>query len=100
MTYKYLYISLKMKRLEWLGNSYDCLKAFLPEARHQAGYELYLVQKGLHPNDWKSISRVGAGAIEIRIHLPFEHRVIYVAKYPDAVFVLHSFAKKNSANAI
>lgn len=37
---------------------------------------------------------VGPGAIEIRIHKPHEHRVIYVAKFEDAVYVLHAFEKK------
>ena len=37
---------------------------------------------------------VGAGAIEIRIHAEKEYRVIYVAKFTEAIYVLHAFAKK------
>jgi phage-related protein len=37
---------------------------------------------------------VGPGAIEIRIHHPQEHRVIYVANFPEAVYILHCFGKK------
>jgi phage-related protein len=37
---------------------------------------------------------VGPGTIEIRIHEPHEHRVIYVAKFEDVVYVLHAFEKK------
>ncbi len=62
-----------MKRIEWLGNSYKSLMEFPPEARNLAGYELFLVQKGSLPSDWKSI---------------------YVAKFPEAIYVLHAFEKK------
>jgi len=38
---------------------------------------------------------VGSGVKEIRIHVLGEWRVIYVAKFRDAVYVLHSFQKKS-----
>lgn len=47
------------------------------------------------PTDWKPLSTVGAGVAEIRIHGRLEHRVIYVAKFEDAVYVLHAFQKKS-----
>lgn len=37
---------------------------------------------------------VGAGAYEIRVHVLGEWRVIYVAKFESAVYVLHAFRKK------
>jgi phage-related protein len=37
---------------------------------------------------------VGPGAMEIRVHADGEHRVFYVAKFDEAVYVLHAFAKK------
>lgn len=37
---------------------------------------------------------VGAGVQEIRIHVLGEWRVIYVAKFANAVYVLHAFQKK------
>ena len=42
---------------------------------------------------------VGAGVVEIRIHTETEHRVFYVTKYADAVFVLHAFEKKTQKTA-
>ncbi len=38
---------------------------------------------------------VGPGAREIRVHVLGEWRVIYVAEFRDAVYVLHSFQKKD-----
>lgn len=46
------------------------------------------------PDDWKPMSSVGSGALEIRIHEPHEYRVIYVAKMPEAIYILHAFQKK------
>ncbi len=46
------------------------------------------------PADWKPMLNVGAGACEIRVHALGEWRVIYVAKFADAVYVLHAFQKK------
>lgn len=35
-----------------------------------------------------------AGVAEIRIRGQVEHRVIYIAKFQEAVYVLHAFSKK------
>jgi len=83
-----------MKPLKFLGSSEDDLSAFPREVKQTAGYQLYRVQVGLMPANWKPMLNVGAGAYEIRIHVLGEWRVIYVAKFADAVHVLHAFQKK------
>jgi phage-related protein len=52
------------------------------------------VQQGLTPSDWKPLPSVGPGVMEIRIHTGTEHRVFYVSKFAEAVYVLHAFEKK------
>ena len=53
------------------------------------------VQAGLEPTDWKPLDDVGAGTKEIRIKdASGIHRVIYVAKFEEAIYVLHCFQKK------
>ena len=42
------------------------------------------------------MSTVGAGVYEIRIHTELEHRVFYVAKHDDAIFVIHAFEKRTA----
>jgi phage-related protein len=37
---------------------------------------------------------VGFGVKEIRVHTEGEFRVLYIAKFEEAVYVLHAFAKK------
>ena len=82
------------KPLNWLGNSLDAVKAFSPSARRDAGHQLGLVQEGKEPVDWKPMEIVGAGVKEIRIHADTVYRVLYVAKFAEAIYVLHGFEKK------
>jgi phage-related protein len=47
----------------------------------------------------ESIPTVGVGTIEIRVHAGGEYRVFYLAKFEDAIYVLHVFAKKTRKTA-
>jgi phage-related protein len=84
-----------MKPLNFVGSSLDDLRSFPDEARRAAGFELRAVQRGLEPSDWKPMQNIGKGVTEIRIHVLGEWRVVYVAKFRDAVYVLHAFQKKS-----
>ena len=77
-----------------MGSSLEAVRGFPEIARQQVGYQLYRVQTGLDPSDWKPINTVGANVREIRIHVRGEYRLIYVATFEEAVYVLHAFQKK------
>jgi len=84
-----------MKVLRFRGRARDDLCAFPNLARREAGVQLDLVQRGMEPTDWKPMTAVGRGAQEIRIQDEAgAFRVIYVAKFANAVYVLHCFQKK------
>lgn len=87
------------KQLRWLGDSLEDVKAFSDEAKRSAGHQLGLVQAGLVPLDWKVMETVGAGVKEIRIRVETSYRVLYVAKFSEAVYVLHAFVKKTQKPA-
>ena len=53
-----------------------------------------VVQFGGTPTDFKPMSSVGAGAYEVRVRIEGAWRAIYVAKFAEAVYVLHAFQKK------
>lgn len=92
--YPYQYSTL-MKPVRFLGNSLQCLRDFPEDARHDAGYQLDQVQRGLQPDDFKPMPAIGKGVEEIRIRDDLGiYRVIYTARFADAVFVLHAFQKK------
>ena len=83
------------KQLRWLGDSLDQVKTFPENAKRSAGHQLGMVQSGLEPLDWKPMDNLGSGVKEIRIRFEKSYRVIYVAKFNEAVFVLHAFVKKS-----
>lgn len=82
------------KPVIWLSNSNKIIRKFPDQTRMDAGYQIYRLQKGLMPTDFKTMQSIGNGVSEIRLHKPHEHRVIYVAKHSEAVYVLHAFEKK------
>ena len=84
-----------MKPLRFAGSAREDLAAFPETARRNAGYELFMVQAGREPSDFKPMPDVGPGVHEIRVReLAGTFRVIYVAKFDEAVYVLHAFQKK------
>jgi phage-related protein len=89
-----------IKELKFKGSSLKDLCEFPKDARREAGYQLDRVQNGLEPEDFKPMSDVGSGVQEIRIKDEAGiFRVLYVAKFDDAVYVLHCFQKKTQRTA-
>lgn len=82
------------KPLRWVGGSRDDVRAFPDDARRRAGFELHQVQQGLPPSDWKPMKALGTGVMELRIRTGVEHRVFFIARFEEAVYVLHAFEKK------
>lgn len=76
------------------------LREFPEDARHDAGYQLELVQRGQQPDDFKPMPTIGKGVEEIRVRDDSGiYRVIYTARLADAVYVLHAFQKKTQATS-
>jgi len=91
---------MAFKPVTFHRDSLDRLRDFPQDARREAGHELYQVQKGLDPSDWKPIPTIGAGVREIRIRDGIgAYRVIYIATLADAIHVLHVFQKKSQKTA-
>jgi phage-related protein len=89
-----------MKPLEFLGSSKDDLMAMPASIRHDIGIELMRVQFGGDPRDFKPMPIVGAGAFEIRVRdASGAYRVLYLAKFESAIYVLHAFRKKTQQTA-
>jgi phage-related protein len=88
------------KPLLWLGSSRRDIRAFPSAARKMAGFQLLRVQQGLQPNDWKPMASIGPGVQEIRIHTEIEHRVFYVARFAEGIYVLHAFDKRTRKTAV
>jgi len=82
------------KPIDWIGSSLEDLRGFPEAARRQAGEHLRRLQRGEMPDDWRPFAEIGAGVNEIRIDCSDGwFRVMYVARFEEAVYVLHSFQK-------
>jgi phage-related protein len=88
-----------MKEVYFIAGSKRRIKNFPVEARVDAGHQLWLVQLGEEPDDWRPMQSIGTGVKEIRIHKPHEHRVIYLARFQEGIYVLHAFEKKTKQTA-
>jgi phage-related protein len=90
-----------MKTVVFLGDSLDRLRSFPARSRRDCGFQLERVQRGLDPDDWKPMAAVGPGVREIRIRdASGAYRVIYVARFSEAIYVLHAFQKKTQRTAM
>ena len=88
------------KKIEWIGTAYDDLCSFPTMPRKEAGFQLNKVQAGLDPDNWKPFDDIGAGVKEIRLRdADGIYRIMYVAKFKEAVYVLHCFQKKTQATS-
>ena len=84
-----------MKPVYWQGDSLERIREFPDEAKREAGYQIERVQAGKEPADWKPMPSIGFGVNEIRVREGGAFRVIYLAKFQEAVYVLHAFQKKS-----
>jgi phage-related protein len=83
------------KPVKFVDSALDDLRAFPASARREAGHQIDQVQHGQEPDDWKPMPTIGPGVREIKIRdITGAFRVVYVAKFADAVYVLHCFQKK------
>lgn len=89
-----------LKPLKFVGSAQDDIRAMPAGARHALGVELTLVQLGRMPNDFKPMPTVGTGACGIRVRdASGAYRAIYVARFAEAIYVLHAFHKKTRRTA-
>ncbi len=72
-----------MKPVRFAGSAREDLAAFPEPARRTAGYELFMVQVGREPSDFKPMPGVGPGVHEIRVR-------------DRAGTFLHAFQKKTA----
>lgn len=86
-----------MKAVHWVGDSLERLREFPEQARCAMGFALRQVQNGETPDCAKPLKGL-PGVLELRDdHAGDTFRVVYVAKFGKAVYVLHAFKKKSKS---
>jgi phage-related protein len=82
--------------LAFEGASLKTLQKWPDSVKGEIGHNLWRVQLGLEPWDWKPIKAVGQGVREIRVAEDGDqYRAIYVQIIAGKVHVLHCFVKKS-----
>ncbi len=86
---------MSKKEIRWIGSSQKDLRDFPDKARRKAGFELFAIQRGEKPKDFKPMDTIGKGVEEIRISTgEGAYRILYIARFEEAIYVLHAFQKK------
>ena len=86
---------MKRKEIRFLGNSRKDLRSFPDIPRQRMGVQLYGLELGEDPNNWKPVTGVGSGVREIRIKFDDNiYRTVYVANRGNFIYILHAFQKK------
>ena len=89
-----------MKPVYFVGTSREDLRELSETVQETAGFQLFKVQQGKEPDDWKPMTTVGPGVQELRVRDESgAYRVFYVAKFEEAVYVLHVFEKRAQKTA-
>ena len=87
--------ALAERPVVWLGTSLRDLRRFNPLGRRAIGRLIRRLQEGTEPSDWKPLATVGNGVVELRAHANGEQRAVVIARFAEAIYVLHAFEKKS-----
>lgn len=73
------------------------VRAWPLEVKQDLGAQLNKVEYGGEPDDFKPMRTIGAGVNEIRVSAKGDqYRLIYVAKFAEAIYVLHVITRKKT----
>ena len=85
----------KLATVVWEGDSREVLKAFPENVKQNFGFELWRLQQGERPSDYRPLPSIGAGVFELRDRDKRSwYRVVYLSRINDVIYVLHCFEKK------
>jgi phage-related protein len=82
--------------IAWEGDSKEVISAFPDAAKYNLGFDLRLLQQGQQPRDYRPMSSVGPGVLELRDQDERAwYRVIYLSRVRNVIHVLHCFEKRS-----
>ena len=83
------------RKLVWLVDSLDRLSSFPTGIRQKLGFALYQAQIGQKHESGKMLRGFAETVWQVRADDPGgTYRAVYVARFGEAVYVLHAFQKK------
>jgi len=86
----------RLAEIAWEGDSREILKGFPEGVRQNFGFELWQLQLGERPSNYRPLSSIGTGVFELRDQDERAwYRVVYLSRINDVIYVLHCFEKKS-----
>jgi len=86
----------RLATIAWEGDSREVLKSFPEDIRQNFGFELWELQLGERPSDYRPLTSIGPGVFELRDQDERAwYRVVYLSRINDVIYVLHCFEKKS-----
>ena len=80
----------------WEGDSREVLQSFPDRVRQNLGFQLWQLQQGERPADYRPLPSIGTGVFELRDQDERAwYRVVYLSRINDVIYVLHCFEKKS-----
>ena len=83
----------------WPLSLKDEIRKDWPESmRKEGGFQLGRVQQGLEPDNYRPMPTIGASVKEIKLQDEdkSQYRLIYIAKFEEAIYVFQVITKKTS----
>ena len=82
--------------IAWEGDSREVLQSFPDGVKQNLGFELWQLQQGERPSDYRPLQSIGSGVFELRDQDERGwYRVVYLSRIDDVIHVLHCFEKKS-----
>jgi len=82
--------------IAWEGDSREVLQSFPEDVRQNFGFELWQLQQGERPSDYRPLPSIGTGVFELRDQDERAwYRVVYLSRINDVIYILHCFEKKS-----
>ena len=86
----------QLAAVAWEGDSREVLSDFPEAARQNLGFQLWQLQQGERPSDYRPLPSIGAGVFELREQDERAwYRIVYLSRINDVIYVLHCFEKKS-----
>jgi len=88
----------KPAAVAWEGDSREALGAFPTRVKQNLGFQLWQLQQGERPRDYRPLPSIGAGVFELRDQDERAwYRLVYISRIRDVIHVLHCLEKKSRA---
>ena len=85
----------ELAAVAWEGDSREVLQSFPNGVRQNLGFQLWQLQQGERPAEYRPLPSIGTGVSELRDQDERAwYRVIYLSRIEDVIYVLHCFEKK------